>query len=92
MCEKQCLASQNDDLSVSDKNAPETQGNNELKRKTRAFCLSKPMYYSVYYYYSVSLLDMVGLEPSKKILRSTVNAANVCFKIETRFASHLHNL
>ena len=63
--EKQCLASQNNDLSVSDKNAPETR-KNELKRKTRAFCQSKPMYYSVYYCYSVSLLDMVGLEPSKK--------------------------
>ena len=71
MCEKQCLASQNDDLSVSDKNAPETQGKNELKRKIRAFCQSKPMYYSVYYYYSVSLLDMVGLELSKLKLKIT---------------------
>ena len=49
MCEKQYLALQNDDLSVSDKNAPETQGKNKLKRKTRAFCQSKPMHYSVYY-------------------------------------------
>ena len=32
-CEKQCLVLQSDDLSVSDKNAPESQGKNELRRK-----------------------------------------------------------
>ena len=32
-CEKQRLALQNDDLSVSYKNAPESQGKNELRRK-----------------------------------------------------------
>ena len=32
-CEKQRLALQNDDLSVSYKNAPQSQGKNELRRK-----------------------------------------------------------